>query len=65
LSAEGECLGEIATTPRGESGFGYDPVFFVKCAGATMAELPMEEKNALSHRGKALREFSRLLGERE
>ena len=58
ISAEGECCGEIMTAPRGENGFGYDPVFLVNGMSKTMAELPQEEKNKLSHRGKALREFA-------
>lgn len=40
---------------RGENGFGYDPIFFVPEYGVTTAELTMEQKNAISHRGKALR----------
>ena len=58
LSAQGECEGEIIKAPRGANGFGYDPVFYLKDLGKTMAELTMEEKNALSHRGKALRAFA-------
>ena len=61
LTAEGECRGEILTAPRGLGGFGYDPVFLVEGLGKTMAELTREEKNAVSHRGKALREFYSLM----
>jgi len=61
LAARGECLGEIAYAPRGAGGFGYDPIFLVKGRPATMAELPPDEKNAISHRGMALREFARLI----
>jgi len=51
--AEGECLGYITFEPRGEKGFGYDPVFFVPELGKTMAELNPAIKNRISHRGKA------------
>ena len=50
---EGEVRGEIAESPRGEDGFGYDPVFVIAEDGRTMAEVPREEKNAISHRGLA------------
>ncbi|MCX7643532.1 MAG: RdgB/HAM1 family non-canonical purine NTP pyrophosphatase [Armatimonadetes bacterium] len=55
LEAEGVLEGLIATEPHGEGGFGYDPVFFVPSLGKTLAELSVEEKNAISHRAKALR----------
>ena len=51
----GECQGVISFEPRGEGGFGYDPVFFLPELGRTMAELSLEEKNQVSHRGKAVR----------
>ncbi|MDP3515239.1 MAG: RdgB/HAM1 family non-canonical purine NTP pyrophosphatase [Sulfuritalea sp.] len=51
---EGEWHGEIIATPRGAGGFGYDPYFLVPGTGLTAAELPHEEKNRHSHRGKAL-----------
>ena len=51
---EGEWHGEIIDTPRGGGGFGYDPYFLVPGTGFTAAELPHEEKNRFSHRGKAL-----------
>jgi XTP/dITP diphosphohydrolase len=57
----GECRGLITTTPRGEHGFGYDPIFFLPGLGKTMAELPLEEKNRVSHRGQAAREAIKLL----
>ncbi|MDR1132149.1 MAG: non-canonical purine NTP pyrophosphatase, partial [Oscillospiraceae bacterium] len=57
LTAKGECAGELAYTPRGTGGFGYDPVFLFPETGKTMAELSPEEKNAVSHRGKALALF--------
>ena len=50
---EGEVHGEIAETPRGEGGFGYDPVFVIAGDGRTMAELSPEEKHRISHRGLA------------
>lgn len=49
----GECDGMIALEPRGENGFGYDPVFYLPALGKTMAELPPEVKNQLSHRARA------------
>ena len=51
---EGEWHGEIIDTPRGEGGFGYDPYFLLPDLGLTAAQLPHEEKNRQSHRGKAL-----------
>ena len=53
IIAEGICEGEILRESRGMGGFGYDPVFFVPELGRSMAELPGEEKNRISHRGKA------------
>jgi XTP/dITP diphosphohydrolase len=61
LVAEGSWHGVIATEPSGEGGFGYDPVFFDPEEGCTSAELTAAEKNARSHRGKAMRELMRLL----
>ncbi len=58
LTWEGRCDGEITTERRGESGFGYDPVFLSKDLGKTFAEASMEEKNRVSHRGRALAEFA-------
>lgn len=63
LRARGECEGEILCAPRGTNGFGYDPVFMPLCADKSMAELSPAEKNAISHRGKALREFMGVLKE--
>ncbi len=54
LICQGTWEGRIATAPRGTSGFGYDPVFLVPEKGCTAAELPAEEKNRLSHRGRAI-----------
>lgn len=61
LTARGECEGMITLKPRGEGGFGYDPVFELPGRGMTMAELSAEEKNAVSHRGAALRHFEEKL----
>jgi XTP/dITP diphosphohydrolase len=58
---EGQCEGRVAEEPRGESGFGYDPVFLLPERGLTIAELPPEEKNAVSHRGRAARQARALL----
>ena len=54
IIAEGEWHGEIVHTPRGTGGFGYDPLFLDPRLGMTGAELPLEEKNRVSHRGKAM-----------
>jgi XTP/dITP diphosphohydrolase len=51
----GEVPGLILEAPRGDGGFGYDPLFLVREYGRTMAELPLEVKNRISHRGQALR----------
>jgi XTP/dITP diphosphohydrolase len=51
---EGDCSGFITDAPRGEKGFGYDPVFFMPELGMTMAELDLEIKNKISHRAKAM-----------
>jgi XTP/dITP diphosphohydrolase len=58
---QGECKGVIALEPRGEAGFGYDPIFYLPELGKTMAELTLEEKNRVSHRGQAAREAIKLL----
>jgi XTP/dITP diphosphohydrolase len=54
LIAEGQWRGEIVFAPRGSGGFGYDPYFLLPELGLTAAEMPMEQKNKISHRGKAL-----------
>ena len=59
---DGEVRGEIATAPRGEDGFGYDPVFVIAADGRTMAEIPRAEKNAISHRGLAGAKLRAALG---
>jgi XTP/dITP diphosphohydrolase len=53
LEVEGICPGTILEAPRGEGGFGYDPVFFVPEAGLTFAEMPHSQKAELGHRGRA------------
>ena len=58
LRARGECEGEIMYGPKGSGGFGYDPVFKPDAVNCGMAELNPDEKNAISHRGKALRAFA-------
>jgi XTP/dITP diphosphohydrolase len=55
IIVEGACEGTILDEPRGEGGFGYDPVFFLSELGKTMAELTPKEKNTISHRARAVR----------
>ena len=57
----GECSGFIALEPHGENGFGYDPIFFFPELGTTVAELPVDIKNRVSHRGQAAKKARRLL----
>ena len=57
VEVRGECAGTLAYAPKGADGFGYDPVFFVPGLKKTFAELSPEEKNAISHRGNALKAF--------
>lgn len=65
LTYEGRCEGEITQEPKGQGGFGYDPVFYSPELGKTFAESTMAEKNRVSHRGRALAqmaaEFERVL----
>ena len=63
IDAEGTCEGKIGWEPRGDGGFGYDPIFYV--GDRSFAELSAEEKDAVSHRGKALRELARKLNEHQ
>ncbi len=58
---EGVCEGVIAEAPSGEGGFGYDPVFFLPEQGITMAELPPETKNRISHRARAAEQMREIL----
>jgi XTP/dITP diphosphohydrolase len=57
----GALEGVIAREPRGAGGFGYDPVVFLPAEGCTVAELPPARKNALSHRGRAVRALAAAL----
>ena len=57
----GECPGFITFEPRGEQGFGYDPIFYLPELDKTMAELPLEIKNRVSHRGQAARKVPQML----
>ncbi|MGD0308255.1 MAG: RdgB/HAM1 family non-canonical purine NTP pyrophosphatase [Acidobacteriota bacterium] len=54
LETEGECRGEIACEPKGNNGFGFDPIFFIPELGRTYAQLDEEEKNRCSHRARAV-----------
>ena len=60
-TVEGQCEGLIIHEPRGENGFGYDPVFYVAEYDRTFAEMSIDLKNKISHRGKALRKIRDLL----
>ena len=64
LIAVGRAAGEVTREPRGSHGFGFDPVMFIPAFGKTFAELPVEVKNAHSHRGQAARQMSELIRER-
>lgn len=64
LVAEGQWLGSILHHRQGAGGFGYDPVFFDPASGLSAAELTPEQKNARSHRGKALQKLVRLINEK-
>ena len=57
ITAQGECRGTLAYAPKGDGGFGYDPIFFVPELRKTFSQLTAEEKNEISHRGKALCAF--------
>jgi XTP/dITP diphosphohydrolase len=60
---EGRCEGRITSEPRGDKGFGYDPIFLAPESGKSFAELEREEKTALSHRGMALRKCRNYLND--
>ena len=61
FSAEGRCEGIITRRPAGDHGFGYDPVFFLPDFGCTMAEIPLDKKNTISHRARALEKTALIL----
>jgi XTP/dITP diphosphohydrolase len=58
LTAAGSCEGQVLEAPRGQGGFGYDPLFLIPSLGKTMAEIDMAEKNRLSHRAAAFRSLA-------
>lgn len=58
IIAQGVCAGQITECPSGGDGFGYDPLFFLPSLGKTVAELPLNEKNKISHRAQALKALS-------
>lgn len=60
---EGTCEGLIQDQPRGDNGFGYDPYFYIPQFGKTFAEVPLEVKNTISHRAKALRKMMEVCNE--
>jgi XTP/dITP diphosphohydrolase len=64
LIAVGRAVGEITEAPRGSNGFGFDPIMYIPAFGKTFAELPVEVKNAHSHRGQAARQMLALMQER-
>jgi XTP/dITP diphosphohydrolase len=57
FTVRGECEGVLHEKPAGENGFGYDPIFYVPEFGMTTAQMPPEQKNSISHRGRALRKM--------
>jgi len=61
LEAFETCEGVLTLRPVGGGGFGYDPIFFIPALGKTLAEVPQEEKNKISHRGKAMRKVTEML----
>lgn len=61
ITCDGSCEGEIAFAPSGYGGFGYDPLFYLPELNKSMAQLSMEEKNKISHRGKALKKMAEKL----
>ena len=65
LTVFGTCEGRILRERKGSNGFGYDPIFFVEAEGKSMAELPSEAKNKISHRANAIRKLEAVLEERE
>lgn len=64
ICCRGECPGIISFEPKGENGYGYDPVMYIPEMGKTMAEMTGEEKNSISHRGRAARKAAEILKKR-
>lgn len=64
IRANGAVNGEILCAPRGEGGFGYDPLFWYDPMGKTLAEMTQDEKNSISHRGAAVRQFAKKFARR-
>ena len=64
LTTTGTLDGLLIDTPRGQNGFGYDPLFLVKGTDKTLAEMTLEEKNKISHRAKAFHEMMKLIKEK-
>lgn len=64
ITRESTMEGEIAKEPKGSNGFGYDPIFFIPEYNCTCGEMPLDEKNKISHRGKALEEMKKVLWSR-
>lgn len=64
ILVDGVCEGQILTEPRGDGGFGYDPVFLVPSYEKTFAEMSVAEKDGISHRGRAMARMRRVLEER-
>ncbi len=63
IQSRGEVLGELLRSPAGEGGFGYDPIFYYPPFGKSLAQVTPEEKNSVSHRGRALQDFYKKLKE--
>jgi XTP/dITP diphosphohydrolase len=63
ITVFGTCEGKILKQPEGTNGFGYDPIFWVPAKGQTLAQLPADEKNEISHRGMALKKLSAIINE--
>ncbi len=63
IIADGAWHGEVIAQPRGSGGFGYDPYFYLPQLGKTSAELPLEQKNRISHRGQALARLVEMVGQ--
>lgn len=64
LICHGQLHGTLLRESRGDNGFGYDPIFFLPSQQKTLAELPLDEKNKISHRARALQQFIQLLPEK-